>query len=123
LPVQTGLIYFSNSKVHLVFSYIIIFFGIIHLYFTSCLEAFDEYALWFIGAGIAIIFAGFINLIRAKSSEKIVFTICILTNFIMTSLFVVALFAMHKPQVYIGIMLSAIALILSLKKTSFINQK
>jgi hypothetical protein len=111
------------SKFHSIISYSLILFGIIHLYFTSCLVAFDEYALWFIGAGIAIIFAGFINLIRAKSSEKIVFIICLITNFIMASLFVVALFAMHKPQVYLGIVLSVIALILSLKNTSFINQK
>ena len=104
------------SKIHLILSYIIILFGIIHLYFTSCLETFDEYALWFIGAGIAIIFAGFINLIRTKSSEKIVFIICLLTNSLMTVLFALALFAMHKPQVYIGIAVFAIAFILSLKK-------
>ncbi len=106
------------SKIHVIVSYIIILFGTVHLYFTSCLESFDTYALWFIGAGIAIIFAGFINLIKAKSSEKIVFIICILTNFLMTALFCVALFAMQKPQVYIGIVLSAAALILSLKKNS-----
>ncbi|MFI5218850.1 MAG: hypothetical protein ACHQNT_05120 [Bacteroidia bacterium] len=104
------------SKFQLIISYIIILFGTIHLYFTSCLETFDEYALWFIGAGIAIIFAGFINLIRTKSSEKIVFIICILTNSLMTVLFALALFAMHKPQVYIGIIVFATAFILSLKK-------
>ncbi len=105
-----------NTKVHPIVSYLIILFGIIHISFASCLDSFDTYALWFIGAGIAIIFAGFINLIRTKSSEKIVFRICALTNFITTSLFVIALFAMQKPQVYIGIIVFSLASILSLKK-------
>jgi hypothetical protein len=103
------------SKAHSVLSYLIILFGLIHIYFVSCLHTFDEYALWFIGSGIAIIFAGFINLIRAKSSEKIVSVLCLLTNFLMTSLFIVAFFAMQKPQVYLGIFIFALALITSLK--------
>jgi hypothetical protein len=110
-----------RSKIHLIISYLIILFGLIHIYFVRCLDSFDTYALWFIGAGIAIIFAGFINLLKTKSSEKIVFRICILTNFIMTSLFLVALFAMQKPQVYIGIVVFAIALALSLKSNSVIK--
>lgn len=109
------------SKAHTIVSYLIILFGIIHIYFVHCLDSFDSYALWFIGAGIAIIFTGFINLIRTKSSEKIVFSICILTNFITASLFVFALFAMQNPQVYIGIFIFVIAFILSLKKNSVIK--
>ncbi len=105
-----------RSKFYTVLCYIIILFGVIHLFFTSCLESFDSYALWFIGAGIAIIFAGFINLIKTKSSDKIIYTICILTNVIMTALFSLALFAMQDTQVFIGIFIFGLALFSSLRK-------
>src|SRR5436190_12209428 len=106
-----------RSKIHLILSYLIILFGMVHIYFARCLDSFDTYALWFIGSGIALIFAGFINLIKAKSSERIVYAICILTNIITTILFCVALIAMKNLQVYIGIVLFAIASLLSLKRT------
>lgn len=110
-------------KVHSIVSYHIILFGLIHICFVYCLDNFDTYALWFTGAGIAILFAGFINLIRTKSDETIVFSICVLTNSIITLLFMNALFAMQKPQVYVGIVVFAVAFILSLKKYAVINKK
>jgi hypothetical protein len=106
------------SKTHSIISYVIILFGLIHIYFVTCLDSFDTYALWFVGSGVAIIFAGLINLVKTKSAEKIVFRICLLTNFIMTVLFVTALITMQNPQVFIGIFIFAIAMILSLKKTT-----
>ncbi len=104
------------SKFHILISYAIVLFGLVHIFFVTCLERFDTYALWFIGSAIAIVFAGFINLIRAKSSEKITYSICILTNLIMTFLFCFALLAMQDPQVYIGIFIFGLALFFSCKK-------
>ena len=68
------------SKILSITAYTIILFGLIHIYFVTCLEEIDTYALWFTGSGIAIIFAGLINLIRSKSSEKIVFSNCYYTG-------------------------------------------
>ena len=105
-----------RSKVHSFISYSIILFGLIHIYFARCLESFDTYALWFIGSGMAIIFAGFINLARTKSSEKTIYFLCIYTNILTTVLFLIALMAMKGIQVYIGIGLFAFALALCTRR-------
>lgn len=113
-------IYNMHTKFHSIVSYLIILLGIIHIYFVTCLNSFDTYALWFIGTGIAIIFAGFINLLRIKSVEKIVFKICILTNFIMMFLFFISLFILKEAQVIVGIILFGTSLYLSARKIKII---
>lgn len=105
----------TRSKVHSIVSYAIILVGLIHIYFARCLENFDSYTLWFIGSGMAIIFAGFINLARTKSCEKTIYFVCIYTNVLTTGLFCVALIIMRDPQVYIGVGLFALALFLCAK--------
>ncbi len=102
-----------RTKIHSIVSYLIILLGIIHIYFVTCLNSFDTYALWFIGTGIAIIFAGFINLIRIKSVENIVFKISILTNISMMLLFFLSFFILQEPQVIVGVILFGTSLYFS----------
>ena len=104
------------KKAHTVVTYLIIMMGMVHIYFARCLEEFDTYTLWFIGSGIAIIFAGLINLIRTKSKENIVYWVCLLTNFLNGGLFIVALKALQDPQVYLGIFLFSSAILLTIKR-------
>jgi len=103
-------------KTHSILSYIIILLGIIHILFVFPIEQFNTDTLWFIGTGVAIIFAGFINIIATKSSEKFVRKICILANFSMMFLFLIALFTLQELQVFVGTILFGASLYLSSRK-------
>lgn len=105
------------SKAHTILSYIIILLGIIHILFVFPIEQFNTDTLWFIGTGAAIIFAGFINIIAIKKPGNLVRNICILTNASMTFLFLISLFALKEPQVFVGVILFGASLYLSLRKT------
>ena len=105
------------SKTHTILSYIIILLGIIHILFVFPIAEFNTDALWLIGTGAAIIFAGFINIIAIKKSGNLVRNICILTNASMTFLFLISLFALKEPQVFVGVILFGTSLYLSLRKT------
>ena len=90
-------------------SYIIILLGIIHVSFAFPLHM-NVDTLWFVGAGMAIIFAGLLNLIaNERSSSKIAKPIAIVVNALTCALFCFALVILNEPQVYIGIILFLIA--------------
>ena len=106
------------SKIHTILSYTIILLGAIHILFVYPIEEFNTDTLWFIGTGAAIIFAGLINLIAIKFPEKFIRNICILTNFIMMFLFLISLYALQEPQVFVGVILFGTTLYLSSRKKS-----
>ena len=105
------------SKTHTILSYIIILLGIIHILFVFPIEEFNTDTLWFIGTGAAIIFAGLINVIASKKAGNLVRNICILTNSLMTFLFLISLFALKELQVFVGIILFGVPLFLSMRKS------
>jgi hypothetical protein len=105
------------KTVHTVCTYLIIALGALHLLFTfHDYDAFTLRALWFAGAGIAIVFAGFINLIsiRLAGRDALVRTLCLISNLVVVALFVAALWLMRQPQVFAGVLLFALASIASL---------
>ena len=104
------------SKAHTLLSYIIILLGIIHILFIFPVEQFNTDTLWFIGTGVAIIFAGFINIISTKYFDNFIRTISMVTNFLMLVLFLISLFALQEPQVFVGAILFGAALFLSSRK-------
>lgn len=104
------------SKTHTILSYIIILLGTIHIIFVFPIVQFNTDTLWFIGTGMAIIFAGLINLIAIKFPEKFISNICMLTNFIMMFLFLISLFTIQEPQVFGGVVLFGTTLYLSSRK-------
>jgi hypothetical protein len=105
------------KTIHTVCAYLIIALGVLHLLFTfHDYDAFTLRALWFAGAGFAILFAGFLNLILAGLARKeiLVRTLCVLANLICASLFGAALWLMQQPQVFVGVALFAVAAVASL---------
>jgi hypothetical protein len=99
-------------KAHLISSYLIIALGAIHILFT--VFAYDYFSLdafWFAGSGMAIVFAGFLNLMFLKFAGKdfTVWILCLLGNLFSTILFVVGLFIIGEPQVFAGTLLFGFA--------------
>jgi hypothetical protein len=100
------------KTIHTVCTYLIIALGLLHLLFTfHDYDAFTLRALWFAGAGFAIIFAGFLNLIslRLTQKETLVGALCIIANVICAGLFAAALWLMQQPQVFVGVLLFTLA--------------
>ena len=102
------------KTIHTVCTYLIIALGVLHLLFAF--HDYDEFtlgALWFASAGFAIIFAGFLNLIllRHAGRDGLIRALCIIANLICASLFGAALMLMRQPQVFVGLLLFALAAI------------
>ena len=99
-------------------TYLLIALGLVHILFTPfTYHSFTLGAFWFIGTGLAIVFCGFLNLaiIKSTQKEKVAILLCSLANVIMTVLFALALFLLVQPQVFIGLLLSALVTIGALK--------
>lgn len=87
---------------------LIIALGLLHLAFTTYnYSEFNLDAMWFFGTGIAIILAGFMNIvvIRIGSRDRLIFALCLLTNIFFAGLFAFALLQLHQPQVVLGLFL------------------
>ncbi len=101
---------------HKIITGLIIALGSLHVLFTFYdYDSFSLSAMWFAGAGVAIILAGFLNLIllRDVGKDKIVWVICLLTNLFFAVLFAVALSLLNQPHVFLGIALFVVATITS----------
>jgi len=86
--------------------------GIVHILFTVCIyDNFSLDAFWFIGSGMTIVFAGFLNLMFLKFTGKdfTVWILCLLANLFSTALFIVGLFIIGEPQVFVGTLLFSFA--------------
>ncbi|MCA1817569.1 MAG: hypothetical protein LC746_14465 [Acidobacteria bacterium] len=91
-------------------SWIAVALGCAHLLFT--LRNYDEFstdAFWFAGAGLAIVFAGFLNvaLTRDGGRDRLIRALCLITNVSCALLFAAALALMRQPQVFAGAALFA----------------
>jgi len=102
---------------HTIVAYLIVALGIAHLGFTFiAYSRFSFGALWFIGSGLAIIFAGFLNivLIRNGAADNWTRTLCLIANTTSALLFALALTLFTEPQVFVGLGLFAFAAIATL---------
>lgn len=93
-------------------SWLIVALGGVHSVFT--LHDYDHFSLrwlWFFGSGLALVFAGFLNVanLRAAGRDALVRALTVLTNILCALLFVAALSLMRQPQVVVGIALFAFA--------------
>jgi hypothetical protein len=105
---------------HKILTGIIIALGVLHVLVTfHDYDSFSLRALWFASAGVAIILAGFLNIILLRNAGKdtVVWTLCIITNLIFSVMFVLALMVLPQPQVFVGAGLFIAATILSLIKS------
>lgn len=104
---------------HKILTGIIIALGVLHILVTfHDYDSFSLRAMWFASAGVAIILAGFLNIILLRDAGKdlVVRTLCIITNLIFAVMFVSALLVLPQPQVFVGAGLFITATIFSLIK-------
>jgi hypothetical protein len=90
---------------HKILTGIIIALGLLHVSVTfHDYDSFSLGALWFASAGVAIILAGFLNIIllRDVGKDRVVWLLCLVTNLIFAVMFVLALLILRQPQVFVG---------------------
>lgn len=106
-------------------SYFIILLGITHVSFVFPLNMNTD-TLWFVGAGMAIIFSGLLNLIAMdRGGSKFTKWIAVITNAVNCAMFCFALVILKEPQVYAGItifLITTVAFIVELIKDKSIKQ-
>lgn len=106
-------------------SYIIILLGIVHISFAFPLYM-NADTLWFVGAGMAIIFSGLLNLVAIdRGGSKFTKWIAIIINAINCAMFCFALPILKEPQVYVGItifLITTVAFIVELARHKSIKQ-
>lgn len=94
---------------------IIILFGLAHVSFVFPVITLNTGVLWFIGTGAMLIFAGFLNLAVVEYCAKsLIGYLTLISNVICLSLFILSLWVMKEPQVYVGIALFFLATIILL---------
>lgn len=102
---------------HKILTGVIIALGVLHISMTfHDYDTFSMRALWFAGTGVAIILAGFLNivLLRDAGRDRVVRLLCVITNLIFAVMFVAALLLLPQPQVFVGAGLFIAATLLSL---------
>ncbi len=90
--------------------------GLVHVGFTFCNYhgiSFD--AAWFVGTGMAIVLAGFINIamLRDGGRDTIIWLMALITNVFFLLGFAAASYMMRQPQVFIGTALFAVTTLFS----------
>lgn len=100
-------------RVYQVSTYLAIALGVVHLCFTPfAYQTFTHNTLWFFGAGMAIVYAGFLNLARlAHPTANTLRVLCLIANTVTALLFAVALSVVPEPQVFVGLALFAMCTI------------
>ena len=91
---------------------LIVALGLLHIGFTPFnYRTFDMDAMWFLGTGVAIILAGFLNLVvlRQAGKDMLIRILCLIANVSFTLLFGFALFQFAQPQVFVGLALFGMA--------------
>jgi fatty acid desaturase len=91
-------------------TYLVIALGVIHILFTTvAYSGFSINAMWFFAAGLAMVFAGFLNIafIRQGKKDVVVWILTVLANLSCLLLFICAFFLMPALQVYVGVVLFA----------------
>ena len=93
-------------------AWLIVALGGAHILFTF--HDYDEFsldAMWFAGAGFALVFAGFLNVahLRGGGRDALVRALTVLADAACALLFVAALTLMRQPQVFVGVALFALA--------------
>lgn len=106
------------KKLHALFAWLGVALGAAHALLTAvAYERFTPGALWFLGAGFAVVFAGFLNLAlnRNPRADPLSRALCVVANVAVALLFGAALFLMSEPQIFAGLFLfsfEAVAVIL-----------
>jgi hypothetical protein len=106
------------KTLHTIASVLICVLGLVHVGFT-----FRNYhgisfdAAWFLGTGVGIVLAGFINIamVRDLGRDTVIWTMALVTNIFFLLGFAAASYMMRQPQVFVGSLLFAITTVYSFK--------
>ena len=92
-------------------SILIILLGVIHLRYAFPLQV-NENMLWYVGAGMTVIFAGLINFVAIeRGGSKFSLIIAVIVNAITFGMFCFALAVYNEPFCYINLTISGISTI------------
>src|SRR4051794_29457573 len=94
---------------HWTVTILILLLGSLHTGIGFYCKHLSEGTLWFIGSGVAILFAGLFNLLAIVSAEKQVRIATLIVNIVTLGLFVYALQVIDGIQAYIGVGLFVLA--------------
>ena len=99
-----------NTIINIV-SAVLILFGVVHI--SRCFSFHINIdTLWFVGAGIAIIFAGLLNLVAIdRGGSKFTIVVAVVVNAFNCAMCCFALQILNIPQIYVGITIFAITTI------------
>jgi len=98
---------------------LIMLLGLIHLSFAFPLHDLEIDSLLFIGAGLAIVFAGAINLFAVMNPQSMVIKVSsLICNAIMFSLFVIGTSILIVPVVFAGIILFLVSTLFAISDLS-----
>lgn len=87
---------------------LIILLGITHISFAFPLHMNTD-TLWFVGAGMAIVFSGLLNFVAIdRGGSRFTKSVALIVNAFNCWMFCFALPILNEPQVYIGIVIFAI---------------
>jgi hypothetical protein len=120
LPTDPGrqkLLFVMWRITKIVLASLTVLLGTVHVLCAFPISELDTDTLWFIGSGIAIIFAGFINLIAVYSPQLIARIIGLFTNVLLVGLFALASMVMEGIQVWVGMALFLLQGLLMVSKT------
>ena len=94
------------KKAYLANTCAVVALGLLHVALTPCnYGEFGLDAMWFAGAGLAIVFAGFLNLALLKDGGRLTRVLCLVANLTIAALFGAALPLLREPQVFLGLLL------------------
>jgi hypothetical protein len=98
---------------------LIMLLGLIHLSFAFPLNDLEIDSLLFIGAGLAIVFAGAINLFAQMSPHSMIIKVsALICNAVMFALFVIGTSILIVPVVFAGIILFLVSTLFAISDLS-----
>ena len=105
-------------RLHIICAILLVGLGTVHTLFTLTFATrLTQGALWFAGSGLAMIFAGFLNLALSRSGagrDRTVRALCHVTNALLLVFGILGAAVVNEPQAYFGL-----ALIVVLAATTF----
>lgn len=96
------------KKIHTIASVLIVILGCLHIavtFFNYHGLSYD--AVWFLGTGVGIVLAGFMNIamLRDCGKDTVIWAMALLTNLFFVLGFAAASYMMREPQVFVGALL------------------
>lgn len=87
---------------------LVVILGLVHIGFTfRDHDRLSMNAMWFAGAGVAIVFAGFLNIamLRDGGRDRAIWAMCLVANLVLLLMFGAAAYVLRQSQAYIGVFL------------------